>query len=110
MVLVREDMGPPAITVSTCQGSTCNLLEDVCNVQGLQGNNFRDVSGITVPQVFDGGGKWEHPLLRADGEEKRWISILTYGIHQVEILVLPERAGEGLILQASVGGAAKLLQ
>ena len=110
MVLVPEDMGPPAITVSARQVATCNLLEDVWDVQGLQGSNFRDVSAIPVPQVLDEGGKWERPLVGADGEEKRWISVLTHGIYQVEILVLPERAREGLILQAFVGGAARLLR
>ena len=35
MVLVPEDVGSPAIAVSTCEVSTCNLLENVCDMQGL---------------------------------------------------------------------------
>ena len=110
MVLVPKDMGPPAITVSACHVSKCNMLKDMCDVQGLQGSNFHDVSAILVPEVLGEGGKWERPLVGADGEEKRLISILTHGIYQVQILVLPECAEEHLILQASVGGAARLLQ
>lgn len=110
MVLVPEDMGPPAITVSTRHVSKCNMLKDMCDVQGLQGSNFHDISAILVPEVLDEGEKWERPLVGADGEEKRWISILTHGIYLVQILVLSECAGEHLILKASFGGATRLLQ
>ena len=81
MVLVPEDTGPPAITVSACHVSKCNMLKDMCYVQGLQVSNFHDISAILVPEVLDEGGKWERPLVGADGEEKRLISILTHGIY-----------------------------
>lgn len=108
MVLVPEDVGSPAVAVSAREVSTCKLLENMCDMQGLQGSYFGDVSAI--PQVLDKGRKRKGPLVGADCEEERGITILTYGICEVEILVLPKRLREGLILQASVRGAARLFR
>ena len=81
MVLVPEDVGSPAIAVSAREVSTCNLLENVCDMQGLQGSYFGDVSAIPVLQVLDKGRKRKGPLVGADCEEERGITVLMYGIY-----------------------------
>lgn len=70
MVLVPEDVGSPAIAVSAREVSTCNLLENMCDMQGLQGSYFGDVSAIPVLQVLDKGRKRKGPLVGADCEEE----------------------------------------
>ena len=110
MVLVPEDVRFPAIAVSGGQVATCNLLQNVCNMQRLQGRYFRHVSAIPVPQLLDERRKGKVPLARADRQKERWITVLPYGIYKIQILMLPEGAGEGLVLKASVRRAARLLR
>ena len=81
MVLVPEDVRSPAISVSAGQVATCNLLQNVCNMQHLQGRYFGHVSAIPVPQLLDERRKRKGPLVGADCEEERGITVLTYGIY-----------------------------
>ena len=83
MVLVAEDMRSPAIAVSAREVSTCNLLQNVCNMQRLQGSYFGHFSAIPVPQLLDKRRKRKGPLVRADGQEERGITVLPYGIYEV---------------------------
>ena len=94
MVLVPEDVHFPAIAVSAGQVATCNLLQNVCNMQRLQGRYFRHVSAIPVPQLLDERRKGKVPLARADRQKERWITVLPYGIYKIQILMLPEGAGK----------------
>ena len=109
MLLVPEDVRSPPIAVTAGQVATCNLLQNVRNVQRLQGRNFRHVSAIPLPQLLYEWRKGKGPLVWADRQKERWIAVLPYGIYKVKILMLPEGAREGLVLEASVRRAARLL-
>ena len=83
MVLVPEDVRSPVIAVSARQVATCNLLQNVCNMQHLQGSYFGHVSAIPVLQLLDERRKRKGPLVRADGQEEGEITVLLYGIYEV---------------------------
>ena len=82
------------------------------NMDSFQYGNLGGVFPIGVSDLVNegGGGEWECPLVWRNGDEQGREAILVYSINEEEMLMLPERFGEGFVLKTSIRGAPRSLR
>ena len=109
VLYITEDMCAPSVAISTSKISSHQLFGHVSNMERFQQSNLGNVLPIHVSDVLNKWREWEGPLVWRNGYEQWWEPVLVYSIYQEQVLVLPKRFGERLILQTSIWWTSRSL-
>ena len=107
LLLVAEDVLAPAVGVNAGEITPGHLLKDVSNVEGFKKGQISRLQTVLLPDLLQEPRPREGPLVRTDRDKERRETVLADSIQQIQMLPLPVRCREGLLLKGCVGTAAR---